>query len=149
VRMGAPLTAVVSGVLVLLLHLGLLLVEAGAVRRKNVASVFTRGLACLMVTVVLSWVCGFALAMSEGNPFVGTSTGYFGLHTLPAAAPSWFLATTVAAVPAALAAAPRVVVGTGVSTRMSSRRTRSDHTTPVHFSASSSRCLCYRCSRSP
>lgn len=105
-RMGAPLTAVVSGVLVLLLHLGLLLVEAGAVRRKNVASVFTRGLACLMVTVVLSWVCGFALAMSEGNPFVGTSTGYFGLHALPAASPSWFLATTVAAVPAALAAAP-------------------------------------------
>ena len=102
----SPLTEVVCGCLVLLSYLGLLLVEAGSVRSKNVASIFTRGFVCLALTIVIFWMFGYAFAFSTGHPFIGF-WDKFGLGSVvPTELGHWFLTAVVAALPSALAAGP-------------------------------------------
>ena len=99
---------VVCGLLVIFLYLGLLLVEAGSVRSKNVSTVFTRGLACFTISVIISWVCGFAFALSPGHSFIGFHPDFFGLHSLPSntSLDRYFLTAVVASLPSALSAGP-------------------------------------------
>ena len=66
--------------LVFLMFLGLLMIEAGCVRSKNVASVFLRGLATLTISLVTSWICGFMFALSSGHYLIGYDSDYATLH---------------------------------------------------------------------
>ena len=79
---------VVCGLLVTLFYLGLLLVEAGSVRSKNVSTVFTRGFTCFTISVVIFWVCGFAFALSPGHVFIGFHPDFFGVTPFPQTFPS-------------------------------------------------------------
>ena len=99
---------VVCGLLVTLSYLGLLLVEAGSVRRKNVSTVFTRGFTCFSISVVIFWVCGYAFALSPGHSFIGFHPDFFGLHFLPSnsSLDRFFLTSVVASLPSALSAGP-------------------------------------------
>eukprot|EP00092_Neocalanus_flemingeri_P030473 GFUD01033079.1.p1 GENE.GFUD01033079.1~~GFUD01033079.1.p1 ORF type:complete len:174 (-),score=35.62 GFUD01033079.1:71-592(-) len=100
------LLEVFSGLLVLLLLLGLQLVEAGSVRKKNNSGVFMRGLACLTISLVTSWVCGYAFSFSPGHYLLGYSSGWFGLHSVPDFVHAhWFLHAAVASLPSAIIAA--------------------------------------------
>ena len=100
--------AVVCGLLVILLYLGLLLIEAGSVRSKNVSTVFTRGLACFAISIVLFWICGYAFAVSPGHSFIGFHPDFFGLHSLPSnsSLERFFLTAVMTSLPSALAAGP-------------------------------------------
>ena len=69
--------------LVFLMLLGLLMVEAGCVRSKNAASVFLRGLASLMISLVTSWICGYMFAHSSGHYLIGYDSNYSILHRVP------------------------------------------------------------------
>ena len=69
--------------LVFLMLLGLLMIEAGCVRSKNAASVFLRGLASLMISLVTSWICGFMFAHSSGHYLIGYDSNYSTLHRVP------------------------------------------------------------------
>ena len=103
----SPLNPVVCGCLVLLLHLGHLLVEAGSVRKKNVSCVFTRGLLCLALSTTAFWLCGYALAFSPGSGFQGLSFSHLALHSLPPSSLGhWFLTASLASLPSVIAAGP-------------------------------------------
>ena len=106
--------AVVCGLLVILMYLGLLLIEAGSVRSKNVSTVFTRGLACFAISIVLFWICGYAFAVSPGHSFIGFHPDFFGLHSLPSnsSLERFFLTAVVTSLPSALTAGP---VGFGLT----------------------------------
>jgi len=67
----------VCGIFVLLYQFGLQLQEAGSVHRKNTSSVFMRGLSCLSISFIASWLLGFAFAFSPGNSFIGYETNWF------------------------------------------------------------------------
>jgi len=100
------LIQIFSGLLVLLLQLGLQLVEAGSVRSKNTAAVFMRGLACLTISVVLSWVCGYSFTFSSGHFLIGLDSNVFGLHHVQDSVQAhWFLHAAVASLPSTLIAA--------------------------------------------
>lgn len=61
-----------SSALVLFMSLpGLALFYGGIVRRKNVLSIFGQIFAIAGVASIAWWVCGFSLAFSEGNAFIG------------------------------------------------------------------------------
>ena len=97
---------VFSGLFVLLLQLGLQLVEAGSIRSKNTSAVFMRGLACLTISVVISWVCGYAFSFSSGHYLLGYSSGWFGLHSVPDYVQAhWVIHAAVASLPSAIIAA--------------------------------------------
>ena len=97
---------VVCGLLVLLLQLGLQLVEAGSVRKKNSSAIFMRGLACLTISLLTSWVCGYSFSFSPGHYLLGYSSGWFGLHSVPSYVPAhWVLHAAVASLPSAMIAA--------------------------------------------
>ena len=69
--------------LVFLMLLGLLMIEAGCVRSKNAASVFLRGLASLMISLVTSWICGYMFAHSSGHYLIGYDSNFSTLHRVP------------------------------------------------------------------
>jgi len=95
-----------SGLLVLLLQLGLQLVEAGSIRSKNTSAVFMRGLACLTISLVISWVCGYSFSFSSGHYLLGYSSGWFGLHSVPDYVHAhWVIHAAVASLPSAIIAA--------------------------------------------
>ena len=97
---------VLSGLFVLILLLGLQLVEAGSTRSKNTSTVFMRGLACLTITVVISWVCGYSFTFSPGHYLLGYDSNWFGLHKVSDAAQAhWFLHAAVSSLPSTIIAA--------------------------------------------
>ena len=75
--------SLLCSMLVFLMFLGLLMIEAGCVRSKNAASVFLRGLACLTISLVTSWICGFMFAHSSGHYLIGFDSNYSTLHRVP------------------------------------------------------------------
>lgn len=74
------LWSLLCSMLVFLMFLGLLMIEAGCVRSKNVASVFFRGLASLTISLVTSWICGFMFAHSSGHYLIGYDSNFATLH---------------------------------------------------------------------
>ena len=74
---------VLCGLCSLLLVLGQLMYECGQVRSKNASSVFLRGLATLTLSLVTSWVAGFALAHSSGHYLIGHDYNYSTLYKVP------------------------------------------------------------------
>ena len=95
-----------SGLLVLFLLIGLQLVEAGSVRMKNTSAVFMRGIACLTISLLTSWVCGYSFTFSPGNFLLGYSSNWFGLHSVPDDASShWVLHASISSLPSAIIAA--------------------------------------------
>jgi len=94
------------GFLVLLLQLGLQLVEAGSIRSKNTSTVFMRGLACLTISVVITWVCGYSFTFSPGHYLLGYDSNWFGLHKVGNAVQAhWFLHAAVSSLPSSIIAA--------------------------------------------
>ena len=97
---------VMCGLFVLFLQLGLQLVEAGSIRSKNTSTVFMRGLGCLTISVVISWVCGYAFSFSPGHYLLGYDSNWFGLHKVDDAAQAhWFLHAAVSSLPSSIIAA--------------------------------------------
>jgi Amt family ammonium transporter len=55
---------------------GLALFYGGLVRRKNVLSVMAQCLGIAGMVTILWWLCGYSLAFSAGNPFLGSFTEF-------------------------------------------------------------------------
>ncbi|XP_023321662.1 uncharacterized protein LOC111696322 isoform X2 [Eurytemora carolleeae] len=99
---------VIGGLNVLLLHAGLALLEAGVSQRKNVSSVLTRQLACLLLSTAAFWICGYGFAFGGDYPFIGNENlfvlynadefpySHYFVHSLVASLPSSILGGAVA-----------------------------------------------------
>jgi ammonium transporter, Amt family len=69
------LWVVISAVLVLFMLAGLLSLEAGMSRMKNVGTLVPKALIGMAVAAMIYWACGFAFAFGNGE-IIG-STGFF------------------------------------------------------------------------
>jgi Amt family ammonium transporter len=69
------LWVVISAILVLFMLAGLLSLEAGMSRMKNVGTLVPTGLIGMAVAAMIYWACGFAFAFGNGD-IIG-STGFF------------------------------------------------------------------------
>jgi len=91
--------------LLFLMLLGLLMIEAGCVRSKNAASVFLRGLASLMISLVTSWICGYMFAHSSGHYLIGYDSNFSTLHRVPEGTSShWVMYSLLSALASSIVA---------------------------------------------
>jgi len=93
----------ISGLLVLLMHLGFTLIEAGSVRTKHTASVFARNLISLIISILIFWILGYAFAFGSGHFFIGYN--FFCLYDLDSSEYSaWFLHAALSSLPPVIVA---------------------------------------------
>lgn len=71
----------VMGSIVLFMQAGFALIEVGTVRAKNATSILIKNISDMCFGAMAFWLCGFAFAFGEGNPFIGLD--HFLAITLP------------------------------------------------------------------
>jgi len=94
-------------IIIFLLSLGFALREAGSIRSKNSVATFLVRVQDLLVGGLVFWLCGYMIAYSQGNAFMGLDPGYLITWDLPGTMSAhWFVSFTVLAVVLAIVSGP-------------------------------------------
>ncbi|PSO49660.1 MAG: ammonium transporter [Cyanobacteria bacterium SW_9_44_58] len=66
----------IAAVLVIFMHVGFAMLEAGFSRQKNTVNILAKNILILSLGTIAYWAIGFAFMYGQGNPFIGLS-GWF------------------------------------------------------------------------
>ena len=70
----------INSFIIFLLQAGFAFLEAGSVRSKNTSSILIKNILNCLVAGLWFWVCGYMIASSEGNAFMGLDVSFMCLN---------------------------------------------------------------------